>query len=56
MIVINTVNYHRTCNCCASEDDVLEIIFRSNCCNRGNAVALCKQCRKELKLLLMNDE
>ena len=46
MIEVVKSKPYRMCNCCNSNDDVIEIFFRSE--HQGVGVALCKKCREEL--------
>lgn len=42
----------RTCNVCHEAKEVIEITFRSDYNNSGHTVAICKNCRKNLAVLL----
>jgi len=46
MIEIVKSQPYRMCNCCYSNDNVIEIFFRSD--HQGVGVAICKKCREEL--------
>ncbi|MBR5312834.1 MAG: hypothetical protein IKU40_08150, partial [Clostridia bacterium] len=46
MIEVHKAKSYRCCNCCGSQDDVIEIYYRMNW--QGTGVALCKKCTNEL--------
>lgn len=54
MIDIVKQDYRQMCNACHSNNDVKELYFRAS--NQGVVVALCKECRNELKKLLVSEE
>lgn len=46
----------RMCNCCHKEDNLVEFDFRSDINNSGVCVALCRDCRTNLREILRSVE
>lgn len=55
MIKIEKPYDGQQCNCCHSSKDVLDVLFRSDYNNQGHAVALCRECRTNLREILNKD-
>ena len=53
MIELTKPQYGKSCNNCFSDEDVKEMVIRSN--GQGVAIRLCAKCRRKLLLLLDND-
>lgn len=54
MILIEKADRHRRCNCCNSNKDVYEILFRMD--NHGTGVAICSDCIEELRMKIPGRE
>ena len=54
----NSFSSHRLCTACHSDDDVMELTFGydNGSFFQGTQVALCKECRRGLKELLIEVE
>lgn len=48
MITINPAGSHRSCNCCGSDVEVVEVMFNNDKTGRGIEVALCVECMNNL--------
>lgn len=55
MILIEETYKERQCNCCHKENEVLEVIFRSDYNRQGTAIALCRDCRDMLRQMLEDE-